>query len=202
MRGELTFILGGARSGKSTLAERLARQGERVLYAATAEGRDEEMRRRIAAHRAARPEHWDTLEEPLDLAGALRFVHNRYDTVLIDCLTLWISNLLLDRHPEEAEHHQRGGEGETSILSTTSRLLALVASSDANWIVVSNEVGLGVVPPSPLGRAYRDILGRVNQMVAAQARDVYLMVAGLPLQVKPAGPPPVGPGAVRRERSC
>ena len=197
MRGELTFILGGARSGKSTLAERLARQGERVLYVATAEGRDEEMRRRIAAHQAARPQHWDTVEEPLDLAGALRPVHNRYDTVLIDCLTLWVSNLLLGRQPGAADDAI-----EERILNTARELLQLVASSGAGWIMVSNEVGLGVVPGSPLGRSYRDLLGRVNQLAAAHARQVYLMVAGLPLQVKPAGPPPVGPGAVRRERRC
>ena len=197
MRGELTFILGGARSGKSTLAERLARQGERVLYVATAEGRDEEMRRRIAAHQAARPQHWDTVEEPLDLAGALRPVHNRYDTVLIDCLTLWVSNLLLGRQPGAADDAI-----EERILNTARELLQLVASSGAGWIMVSNEVGLGVVPGSPLGRSYRDLLGRVNQLAAAHARQVYLMGAGLPLQVKPAGPPPVGPGAVRRERRC
>ena len=198
MFGELTFILGGARSGKSTLAEQLARQGERVLYVATAEGRDEEMRRRIAAHRAARPEHWDTVEEPLELVAALRPIRDRYDTVLVDCLTLWVSNLLLQR--------QAAGEAvdaiENRILNASRELLHLVANSGGGWIMVSNEVGLGVVPGSPLGRAYRDLLGRVNQMVAAQARDVYLMVAGLPLQVKPAGPPPVGPGAVRRERRC
>ena len=181
MFGELTFILGGARSGKSTLAEQLAARGERVLYVATAEGRDEEMRRRIAAHQAARPQHWDTVEEPLDLAGALRPVHNRYDTVLIDCLTLWVSNLLLGRQPGAADDAI-----EERILNTARELLQLVASSGAGWIMVSNEVGLGVVPGSPLGRTYRDLLGRVNQLIAAQARVVYLMVAGLPLQVKPA----------------
>lgn len=184
MPAELTFIVGGARSGKSTLAERLAAGGERVVYVATAEGRDEEMRRRIAAHRAARPRHWDTLEEPIGLAGALGAVHRRYDTVLIDCLTLWVSNLLLGEQSDEAgvagEDHD-----ESRILNAARELLALAAASEARWIVVSNEVGLGVVPPSPLGRVYRDALGRVNQLVAAQARQVYLMVAGIPMQVKP-----------------
>ena len=180
----MTFITGGARSGKSALAERLAARGERVLYVATAEGRDEEMRLRIAAHRAARPRHWHTLEEPLDLAGALGSVHDRYDTVLVDCLTLWVSNLLLGRQPPGAAE-QAGDEG---ILDAVRGLLELAAVSAARWIVVSNEVGLGVVPASPLGRAYRDALGRANQAVAAQAREVYLVVAGLPLQVKP--PPP------------
>ena len=141
MFGELTFILGGARSGKSTLAEQLARQGERVLYVATAEGRDEEMRRRIAAHRAARPEHWDTVEEPLELVAALRPIRDRYDTVLVDCLTLWVSNLLLQR--------QAAGEAvdaiENRILNASRELLHLVANSGGGWIMVSNEVGLGVV---------------------------------------------------------
>ena len=177
----MTLITGGARSGKSALAERIAARGKRVLYVATAEGRDEEMRRRIAAHRAARPAHWDTLEEPLDLAEALRCVHRRYDTVLIDCLTLWVSNLLLRQEPLGA----RERTGDEGILDAARQLLDLAAGSVACWIMVSNEVGLGVVPPSPLGRAYRDALGRVNQLVAARAREVYLMVAGLPMQVKP-----------------
>ena len=182
MRGELTFILGGARSGKSALAEQLAARGERVLYVATAEGRDDEMRRRIAAHRAARPGHWDTLEEPLELVAALRPIRDRYDTVLVDCLTLWVSNLLLQRQAAGAADDAI----EERILNAARELLQLVASSGGGWIMVSNEVGLGVVPGWPLGRAYRDLLGRVNQLVAAQAREVYLMVAGLPLQVKPA----------------
>ena len=181
MSGGLTLILGGARSGKSTHAEQLAARAERVLYVATAEGRDEEMRRRIAAHQAARPRHWDTLEEPLDLAAALRAVHHRYDTVLIDCLTLWISNLLLDRQSSGTAEDRI----EQSILRAANELLGVVEASAAGWVVVSNEVGLGVVPPSPLGRAYRDVLGRVNQLIAAQASEVLLMVAGLPLRVKP-----------------
>lgn len=189
MRGALTFIVGGARSGKSTRAEQLAARGARVLYVATAEARDAEMRSRIAAHRASRPQHWDTLEEPLDLAGALRSVHHRYDTVLIDCLTLWVSNLLLlDRQPGTASE----AEPEDCILISTGELLDVCEGSPAHWIVVSNEVGLGVVPPSPLGRAYRDALGRVNQAVAARAGEVCLMVAGLPLQIKPLKPPPKG----------
>ena len=183
MIGALTLITGGARSGKSTLAEQLAAREARVLYVATAEGRDAEMRSRIAAHRAARPGHWHTLEEPLDLAGKLRPVHGRYDAVLVDCLTLWVSNLLLQQPPEAPV----ADRSEEIIMKAATELLGLAGTSGADWIVVSNEVGLGVVPPSPLGRAYRDALGRVNQLVAAQASEVYLMVAGLPLQVKPAG---------------
>ena len=175
MNGELILLLGGARAGKSAAAERLAQAGRRVLFIATAEALDEEMRRRIAAHRARRPGAWDTLEEPLDPVAAAGPILARYDTVVLDCLTLWVSNLLL-RHPDAPG-------AEAAILEAAETLLELIGRSTATWIVISNEVGLGVVPPSPLGRAYRDALGRVNQLVAAHANRVYLMVAGLALEL-------------------
>ena len=188
MSGELILLLGGARSGKSTaaqrLAERRARRGGRVLFIATAQALDAEMERRIAAHRARRPEGWDTLEEPLDLAGAAAPIMNRYDTVVIDCLTLWVSNLLL--------RHEADANAEQIILDAAGRLLELIARSAATWIAVSNEVGLGVVPAWPLGRTYRDALGRVNQLCAARAGRVYLMVAGLALELKELGARPFG----------
>ena len=182
MKKELTLILGGARSGKSSLAERLARRGRRVLFVATAEARDEDMKRRIAAHRERRPAGWDTLEEPLDLVAALRPVLDRYDTYLLDCLTLWVSNLLLDE-PYLAED---GGRIPDSAL----RLMDLIQESQATWILVSNEVGQGIVPSSSLGRAYRDALGRVNQLAASRADRVYLMTAGLALELKSLGARP------------
>ena len=175
MNGELILLLGGARAGKSAAAERLAQAGRRVLFIATAEALDEEMRRRIAAHRSRRPSGWDTLEEPLDPVAAAGPILDRYDTVVFDCLTLWVSNLLL-RQAEDSG-------AEAAILDATGALLDLIQSSAANWIVISNEVGLGVVPPSPLGRTYRDALGRVNQLVAARAGKAYLMVAGLALEL-------------------
>ena len=176
MNGELILLLGGARAGKSAAAERLAQAGRRVLFIATAEALDEEMRRRIAAHRARRPSGWDTLEEPLDPVAAAGAVLDRYDTVVFDCLTLWVSNLLLRQADDSSV--------EAAILAATRALLELIENSSATWIVISNEVGLGVVPPSPLGRTYRDALGRVNQLVAARAGKVYLMVAGLALELK------------------
>ena len=124
------------------------------------------------------PADWDTLEEPIDLVGALRPLLHRYDTVLLDCLTLWVSNLLL-RGPDP-------GSTRKDILSKTRRLLNMYRSGNASWIVVSNEVGLGVVPATELGRVYADELGRVNQTVAAEADDVYFMAAGLPLSMKPS----------------
>lgn len=171
MKGGLTFILGGARSGKSTAAERLARSGDRVLFIATAEALDEEMEKRIRIHRQGRPNAWDTLEEPRALVSALQPRLAHYDVFLIDCMTMWVSNLLLamDGHPDP----------ERRVVEETRRLLDLMQNSQAAWIVVSNEVGMGIVPASPLGRVFRDALGRVNQMIAARSSRVLLMVAGL-----------------------
>ena len=151
-----------------------------MLFVATAEAGDESMRQRIEAHRLARPRDWDTLEEPIDLAGALAPVADRYDTILVDCLTLWVSNLLL--------RGQDVGAMQQSVLPEVQRLLDTYKRGSASWIVVSNEVGMGVVPSTELGRIYADELGRVNQTVAAEADAVYLMVAGLPVPIKkPAG---------------
>ncbi len=177
----LTLVLGGVRAGKSAFAQRLASSGRRppvgrrVLFVATAEAGDAEMAARIEAHRASRPRDWTTLEAPVDVVGALTPVVDDYDTVLLDCLTLWVSNLLL-RTPDLAVSADIAAEAEA--------LLALQRRSGAAWVVVSNEVGLGVIPPSKLGRAYEDALGRVNQMFAAQADAVYFMAAGLPLLLK------------------
>ena len=180
MARHLTFILGGARSGKSRHAQTLAEAASgSVLFVATAEAGDEEMAARIAAHRASRPAHWQTLEEPRHLAGAIAAWQPEPDLVLVDCLTLWVSNLLLSL-PEPLELTN----AEALIRSETEALLTCIHQSQATWIVVSNEVGLGLVPPYPLGRVYRDLLGYVNQRLAAMADEVLFMVAGLPLRVK------------------
>lgn len=182
MKKELILILGGARSGKSSFAERLARRGRRVLFVATAEAHDQDMKRRIAAHRERRPAGWDTLEEPLDLVAALRPVLHRYDTFLLDCLTLWASNLLL----EEPGHTA----ASSRIQDSARQLMDLIQESHATWILVSNQVGQGIVPSSSLGRSYRDALGRVNQLAASRADRVYLMTAGLALELKSLGARP------------
>jgi adenosyl cobinamide kinase/adenosyl cobinamide phosphate guanylyltransferase len=163
----LTLILGGARSGKSTRALTLATG--RVLFVATAEALDGEMAARIAAHRAERPSEWDTLEEPRQIARAIRSKGGDYDTIVIDCLTLWVANLL----------EMGGTPGEW-----VAPLFAAYKNGKANWVVISNEVGLGLVPDNALGRRYRDALGVVNQLVAEAAERVTLMVAGIPLFVK------------------
>ncbi|MCY3539185.1 MAG: bifunctional adenosylcobinamide kinase/adenosylcobinamide-phosphate guanylyltransferase [Acidimicrobiia bacterium] len=174
---ELILILGGARSGKSAAAEQLAPSGSRVLFVATAEPLDEAMRQRIQAHRRHRPDHWDTAEIPMLHQGdELRSSAARYDTFIVDCLTLWISNLMLSLGP--------GSDADVEAETATSRLLDLMAEEGGRWILVSNEVGQGIVPNNPLGREYRDVLGRVNQQVASRADQVLLMVAGLPIDLK------------------
>ena len=178
MRQRLTLILGGIRSGKSSYAQQLASGGERVLFVATAEAGDREMEARIRAHRDSRPADWNTLEEPVELVEALGPVLRSYDTVLLDCLTLWVSNALL--RERDAESARR------VIISRANKLLELILDSDCSWIVVSNEVGLGLVPATELGRVYADELGRVNQAVAADADEVYFMAAGLPIRLKAA----------------
>ncbi len=176
MARRLIFILGGARSGKSAFAERLAQPGAKVLFVATAQALDEDMERRIEVHRRSRPPEWRTLEEPFELALAIPPALEGHDICLLDCLTLWVSNLLLRMEDSPT--------AEEEILSEADRLLEVYSRTSATWIVVSNEVGLGVVPPYPLGTKFRDILGRVNQTFASCADEVYLMIAGMGLEIK------------------
>ena len=179
MSKSLTLVLGGIRSGKSSFAQRLASRGDRVLFLATAEAGDPEMAARIQAHRESRPSDWDTLEEPLKLVAALSPVLRDYDTVILECLTLWVSNLMPNVPASEADN--------VDIPSDVRKLLRLYSNGRASWIIVSNEVGLGVIPATKLGRRYADELGRVNQLVAAAADFVYFMAAGLPLKLKGGG---------------
>ncbi len=185
----VTLILGGARSGKSTLAERLAAEsGRPVLYLATSVPFDDEMRERIAAHRSDRPSGWRTVEEPLRIAAALRDLARPGDLVLLDCLTVWLSNWLLDglgpdRDPD-APPAADWNVLESAALAETGALLADARARGVALILVSNEVGMGVVPAYPLGRRYRDALGRINQHAAAHADTVLLTIAGFPLDLK------------------
>jgi adenosylcobinamide kinase/adenosylcobinamide-phosphate guanylyltransferase len=179
MGKRLTLILGGARSGKSAYAQRLAMErGERVLYVATAEAGDDEMKARIEAHRAGRPPHWETLEAPRGIGAAIQPAGDA-DVVLIDCLTLLASNAIVPL-PEPVTEAM----ADSVLNEELDGLLMVYYTNNAEWIVVSNEVGLGLVPPYPLGRVYRDALGRANQRLAAEAHEVLFMVAGLPMKVK------------------
>lgn len=175
----LTLIIGGARSGKSSLAEKMASRHERVLFVATAQAGDAEMAVRIAAHRATRPDKWDTLEEPLDVAGALARQTGDYDLVLLDCLTVWTANLMLEDESKTPDYD-----------ASTNALLRAYDDGDTSWVVVTNEVGLGVVPPTDSGRAFRDALGRVNAVFARRADRVISMTAGLALDLKALGAKP------------
>jgi len=181
--GSLILILGGARSGKSSLAEKFARHlgGDDVLYVATAEAGDEEMAARIQNHRQQRPAAWHTLEQPQGVAPAIAQALQDERVVLLDCMTLLVSNIIL---AAEA----RGEDGENSVLQEVEEIISAVQNSSATWIIVSNEVGMGLVPAYPMGRVYRDALGRANQRLAAAADHVWFLVAGLPLTLK--GSPP------------
>ena len=178
--GRLTLVLGGARSGKSAFAEGLVWDGEaegkKVVYIATYEPvpGDEEMDGRLEKHRRRRPPSWRTVEEPRDLEGALSKVEKN-TIVLVDCITVWVSNLLLAGDEKEAEE---------AILRRAKAFCSAARSSPADIVAVSGETGWGVVPPSSLGRLYRDILGIVNQETAKNADEVWLVIAGLPQRLK------------------
>ena len=185
----LLLVLGGARSGKTSYAEATAAQiaGEhgRVLYVATAQPLDDEMARRIARHRRDRPATWPTLEEPRDPGPAIATASGGpFAVVLLDCVTIWLSNLLIgpDHDPEVLLGEEQVGAITGAAMD---RLLAAHRDGSATTILVSNEVGMGLVPPYPLGRMYRDLLGWVNARLAAEADEVYLLIAGLPLRIKP-----------------
>ncbi|WP_112941728.1 MULTISPECIES: bifunctional adenosylcobinamide kinase/adenosylcobinamide-phosphate guanylyltransferase [unclassified Rhizobium] len=165
-----TLILGGARSGKSRFAEQLViDSGLDRHYIATGRAWDEEMRARIDQHKADRGDLWTTHEEPLDLVGQLAAIDGEGRAVLVDCLTLWVTNLMMDERDMAAEF---------------AALAAYLPKAKARLVIVSNEVGLGIVPENRMAREFRDHAGRLHQMIAAVAADVYFIAAGLPLKMK------------------
>jgi adenosylcobinamide kinase/adenosylcobinamide-phosphate guanylyltransferase len=172
----VTLVLGGVRSGKSRYAQQLAQRSSRVTFVATAECRDDdEMRVKIERHRADRPSNWVTVEEPLALSIAIQAASTDCDTVLVDCLTFYAANLL-----------EAYGEDEEKLRSEVDRLCEVLRSVSCSVILVSNEVGSGVVPAYALGRRFRDFVGEINQRIAEVADTVLLMVAGLSLELKAA----------------
>jgi adenosylcobinamide kinase/adenosylcobinamide-phosphate guanylyltransferase len=169
-----TLVLGGARSGKSAFAEKLIAESSLAkIYLATATAGDDEMKARVAQHRAQRGEGWITIEEPLALVDALTREATRGRAVLVDCLTLWLSNLMLAERDPEIE---------------ARRLTRFLGVAKYPIVFVSNEVGLGLVPETPLGRRFRDAQGRLNQLVAASVPNVVFIAAGLPLWLKNSSP--------------
>ena len=195
----LTLILGGARSGKSALAERLAAaSGRPVLFVATLEPGDDEMRARIAAHRAARPATWRTVEEPLAVVEALRTQARAGDFVVLDCVTLWVSNMLLAGG--DAGRDAPDDEAVAAAIARAGEFVDWAAAFDGEVAAVSNEVGMGLVPPYPLGRAFRDALGPANRVIAARAAHVHYLVAGLALELKSLGAVPIDAPGERPDR--
>lgn len=180
----LTLIIGGARSGKSSFAEQAARQQDgQVVYLATAQALDEEMRQRIGRHQRNRPASWVSVELPVHIGRQWPALGIKADVVILDCLTLLVNNLLMAAiedpgHPNEDRAIQ-------AVSVEVDELFEAIRQSQADWLVVSNEVGLGLVPPNPLGRLYRDLLGLTNQRFAAQADQVFWMVAGIPVPIHP-----------------
>jgi adenosylcobinamide kinase/adenosylcobinamide-phosphate guanylyltransferase len=172
----VTLVLGGARSGKSRFAQKIAESATSVLFVATAEARDDaEMSSKIARHQAERPAHWKTLEEPIDLASAVTNAGSQL--VLIDCLTIFAANLL-----------ERFGEEATADHPAVSALCAALTTTRSYVVLISNETGQGVVPAYPLGRRFRDLNGELNQRIAGTANNVVYVVAGLPIVLKGALP--------------
>jgi adenosylcobinamide kinase/adenosylcobinamide-phosphate guanylyltransferase len=190
--GKLILLLGGARSGKSSFAEEKAREwgADNVLYVATSEAKDDEMRLRVGKHQAGRPATWTTLEAPRDVARAIRESQTQADVILVDCITFLVSNYLMAAsEPADNPFGPPSSDPfdekiETVIRADVNALAEYAHEHDLSMLVVSNEVGLGLVPAYDLGRAYRDLLGRANQDLARQADEVYLLVAGLPMRLK------------------
>lgn len=174
MATKLIFITGGARSGKSRFAQKLAENMKgRKVFIATAQPLDEEMRVRIEKHKKERPLGWDTFEESQHLCSAIKKCNGKYDVIVIDCLTMWISNLLTQYHSNEKE-----------ILEEVHTLANSFENITSTVLIVSNEVGFGIVPADSLSRLFRDIAGFANQIIASQADEAYLVTAGLPLNLK------------------
>ncbi|MDD5439772.1 MAG: bifunctional adenosylcobinamide kinase/adenosylcobinamide-phosphate guanylyltransferase [Candidatus Omnitrophica bacterium] len=169
--GKIIFIVGGARSGKSSYAASLA-QGRKTAFIATCQALDEEMAARIALHKKERPASWKTFEEPTRPSRTVKKLGAAFEMVIIDCLTLLVSNLFL------------GQRDETAVAKEINQLLSSLRIIKATAIIVSNEVGLGIVPDTALGREFRDSAGRVNQIVAGEADEVFFMVAGIPWRIK------------------
>jgi adenosylcobinamide kinase / adenosylcobinamide-phosphate guanylyltransferase len=179
-RRKLIFIIGGARSGKSNFAEKMAvDSGKSVAYLATAQPLDEEMAFRIEKHREKRLNTWETYEEPIRVRELVSRLGLEKEVILIDCLTLLTSNLLLRK-----EDKVEDPEWQKEILLEIEKLAEISFRVTAQVIIVSNEVGMGLIPDNTLGRVYRDILGRANSIIADKADEVFLMVSGIPLKIK------------------
>lgn len=180
MASKIVLVTGGARSGKSTFAEQYAEKyGDKVSYIATAQIYDQEMQSRVNLHRERRPDSWYTYEAPYADEATISEATTKSDVVLFDCLTLYTTNLLL-----AADTTATSYERQKFVLERVGKILAAARSSNSIIVFVTNEVGLGIVPDNALAREYRDLAGWVNQMVAASAEEVYLVISGLAVEIK------------------
>ena len=188
MAKSFILILGGARSGKSRFAQNMAaKRGDKVLFIATGEPLDAEMALRIEQHKRTRPKSWQTLEIDIKVGQKLKGQIEDADIVLLDCLTLLISNILTKGDAESSCHCERSeaiSVAEEHITAEMEDLIERIDKHDSTFIVVFNEVGLGLVPENKLGRIYRDLLGKANQLLARHASEVYFMVSGIPIKIK------------------
>lgn len=183
----MILITGGARSGKSSFAEKMAEGlSSKVLYVATAVAFDEEMQDRIKQHRQSRPQIWDTYEGYKDLGPMLREKAAGYDVILLDCVTVMLTNQLWEYPGMDFEQPSREvlEKAEQYVRGEFDKLVAAARNFDSTLIMVTNELGCGLVPESPIARSFRDIAGRVNQQLAAGCQKVYLTVCGIPMQIK------------------
>ncbi len=180
-----TLISGGVRAGKSQLAQELVLDsGQPVLFVATAEARDPDMRDRIEKHRRSRPKSWRTLEATGGIGKRIIEDAGEAKTVVVDCITLLVSNIL-EKHCDANGEPKNTAHAEEETLTEVDALIDCINRVDANFIMVTNEVGLGIVPANRAARLYRDLLGKANQKLARRADEVYLVVSGLPLRIKP-----------------
>lgn len=171
--GKITFILGGVRSGKSQMAIKMAKKKNgKVAFIATCVPMDKEMKKRVSMHRKARPAHWQTFEEPEDIHSLLRKIDNKFDIIIIDCLTILVSNMLLKNLKDK------------DIEEKINQTMFALKRNKAEAIIVSNEVGMGIVPDNKLAREFRDIAGKINQITAKKSDEVFFMISGLPLSIK------------------
>ena len=182
--GKITLLLGGARSGKSFYAQEEAKKVKKVLFVATAEAGDADMRRRIRKHKEERPANRHTLEATTHIGHQIEDTIDDEELVIIDCITLLVTNILCQIDEKDFDTFDESLL-EKRVYVEINELRDCLQKVDADFIIVSNEVGLGIVPDNRISRIYRDLLGRANQMLAASSDEVYLMVAGIPLRVKP-----------------
>ena len=178
------LITGGARSGKSRMAQELALKScQSVLFVATATAEDEEMRQRIEEHRRLRPANWRTIEVNIHVGNRIRQSVGDAQVVIVDCVTLLVNNIF-SKYTDPAGEITEATALEQEVIGEIAELTACIDHTAANFIIVTNEVGLGLVPANLMGRLYRDLLGKANQLLAEQADEVYLLVAGLPVKIK------------------